>query len=111
MSWRIGRSASMTAAWRGCGPLAIEPQRTSQRGLAYLARAHERNGRQIEFMCEVTAGRVSFGPDDAEPILGVTALQSVGITIDPTARSPNACRPCPSGSAPGRGYFATRSFA
>ena len=39
---------------------------------------------QIEFMGEVTAGRVIFGPDDAEPILGVTALESVGISVDPS---------------------------
>lgn len=38
---------------------------------------------EITFMGEVTAGRVVFGPDNAEPILGVTALESVGITIDP----------------------------
>jgi clan AA aspartic protease len=38
---------------------------------------------QIEFMGELTAGRVVFGPDDMEPVLGVTALESVGITIDP----------------------------
>ena len=37
---------------------------------------------QIEFMGEVTAGRVIFGPDDVAPLLGVTALESVGITID-----------------------------
>jgi clan AA aspartic protease len=42
---------------------------------------------QIEFMGEVTAGRVIFGPDDAEPLLGVTALESVGITVDPTNRT------------------------
>ncbi|MBI3250065.1 MAG: clan AA aspartic protease [Deltaproteobacteria bacterium] len=42
---------------------------------------------QIEFMGEVTAGRVIFGPSGAEPILGVTALESVGITIDPTNRT------------------------
>ena len=42
---------------------------------------------QIEFMGEVTAGRVIFGPDDAEPLLGVTALQSVGITVDPANRT------------------------
>lgn len=41
---------------------------------------------QIEFMGEVTAGRVIFGPDGVEPLLGVTALESVGITIDPTTR-------------------------
>lgn len=39
---------------------------------------------EIRFMGEVTAGRVIFGPNNAEPILGVTALKSVGITIDPT---------------------------
>ena len=38
---------------------------------------------QIEFMGDVTAGRVLFGPAEAEPILGVTALESVGIAIDP----------------------------
>jgi clan AA aspartic protease len=40
----------------------------------------------IEFMGEVTAGRVIFGPDNSEPLLGVTALESVGITVDPTSR-------------------------
>ena len=38
----------------------------------------------IEFMGEITGGRVIFGPDDAEPLLGVTALESVGMTVDPT---------------------------
>jgi clan AA aspartic protease len=38
---------------------------------------------QIEVMGEVTAGRVIFGPEGTEPILGVTALESVGITVDP----------------------------
>jgi len=42
---------------------------------------------QISFMGEITAGRVIFGPDDAEPILGVTALESVGITVDPASRT------------------------
>jgi clan AA aspartic protease len=41
---------------------------------------------QIEFMGEVTAGRVIFGPDNVEPLLGVTALESVGIVVDPTTR-------------------------
>lgn len=36
----------------------------------------------IEFMGETTAGRCIFGPDNAEPILGVTALESVGILVD-----------------------------
>lgn len=38
---------------------------------------------EIRFMNEITAGRVIFGPDDVEPILGVTALESAGITVDP----------------------------
>lgn len=42
---------------------------------------------QIEFMGEVTAGRVVFGPENIEPILGATALESVGITVDPTTRT------------------------
>ena len=38
---------------------------------------------EIEFMGELTSGRVIFAPEDAEPILGVTALESVGILVDP----------------------------
>jgi predicted aspartyl protease len=40
---------------------------------------------QITLMGEVTAGRVIFGPEDVEPVLGVTALESAGITIDPAS--------------------------
>ena len=42
---------------------------------------------RIEFMGEVTAGRVLFGPNDVEPLLGVTALESIGITIDPVTQT------------------------
>lgn len=42
---------------------------------------------EIAFMGEITAGRVIFGPDDAEPLLGITALESVGITVDPANRT------------------------
>ncbi len=42
---------------------------------------------EIRFMGETTAGRVVFGPDDVEPVLGVTALESVGITVDPANRT------------------------
>ena len=37
----------------------------------------------IEFMGELVGGTVIFGEADAEPLLGVTALKSVGIEIDP----------------------------
>ena len=42
---------------------------------------------KISFMGEVTAGRVIFGPDTAAPLLGVTALESVGILVDPANKS------------------------
>ncbi len=42
---------------------------------------------RIEFMGEITAGRVIFGPQNSEPLLGVTALESVGIMVDPTTKS------------------------
>ena len=42
---------------------------------------------EIMFMGDITAGRVIFGPDNAEPILGATALESVGITVDPATRT------------------------
>ncbi len=42
---------------------------------------------QIEFMGEVTAGRVIFGPENVAPLLGVTALESVGITVDPATHT------------------------
>lgn len=42
---------------------------------------------EIRLMGEVTAGRVIFAPNGTEPILGVTALESVGITLDPADRA------------------------
>jgi clan AA aspartic protease len=42
---------------------------------------------QIEFMGEITAGRVIFGDPGAEPLLGVTALESVGIMVDPAKKT------------------------
>jgi clan AA aspartic protease len=38
---------------------------------------------QIEFMGEAVGATVIFGKDDTEPLLGVTALESVGIEVDP----------------------------
>ena len=38
----------------------------------------------IEFMGEIVGGTVLFGEADTEPLLGVTALESVGIEVDPT---------------------------
>ena len=38
---------------------------------------------QVEFMGEFVGATILFGEDDAEPLLGVTALESVGIVVDP----------------------------
>lgn len=38
---------------------------------------------RVEFMGEFVGVTVIFGKDDIEPILGVTALESVGIEVDP----------------------------
>ena len=42
---------------------------------------------RIEFMGEITAGRVIFGEPGSEPLLGVTALESVGIVVDPANKT------------------------
>ena len=41
---------------------------------------------ELEFMGELVGTTLIFGADDAEPILGVTALESVGIEVDPRSR-------------------------
>ena len=38
----------------------------------------------IEFMGEIVGGTILFGAENAEPLLGVTALESVGIEVDPS---------------------------
>jgi clan AA aspartic protease len=38
---------------------------------------------RIEFMGEITAGRVIFGEPGSEPLMGVTALESAGMVVDP----------------------------
>ena len=38
---------------------------------------------QVEFMGEFVGATIMFGETDAEPLLGVTALESVGIEVDP----------------------------
>ena len=40
-------------------------------------------GARIEFLGERTYGTVLFGAEGVEPLLGVTALESVGVEVDP----------------------------
>ena len=37
----------------------------------------------VEFMGEIVGATIIMGDTDAEPLLGVTALESVGIEVDP----------------------------
>ena len=39
---------------------------------------------RVEFMGEIVGATIIFGDDDTEPLLGVTALESVGIEVDPS---------------------------
>lgn len=38
---------------------------------------------EIEFLGEIVGGTIIYGEPGVEPLLGVTALESVGIEIDP----------------------------
>ncbi|HKG96934.1 MAG TPA: clan AA aspartic protease [Pyrinomonadaceae bacterium] len=38
---------------------------------------------EFSFMDDTILGRVIFGPDNVEPILGAIALESVGVVVDP----------------------------
>jgi len=42
---------------------------------------------RISFMGSHTVTKVIFGPEGAEPILGVVALESTGIGVDPVTRT------------------------
>ena len=41
---------------------------------------------ELSFMDETITSRVIFGPDNAEPILGVLALEAVGVVVDPVSQ-------------------------
>jgi predicted aspartyl protease len=41
---------------------------------------------RVAFLGTETVAQVIFGPAGAEPILGVVALENVGITVDPATR-------------------------
>ena len=41
----------------------------------------------IEFMGETVGGTIIMAETDSEPLLGVTALESVGIEVDPSSQT------------------------
>ena len=71
---------------------AVDALGLQPRGEVSVVLADERearlpfSGAEIEFMGEITYGRVRFGPRGAQPLLGVVALESVGIVVDPTTQ-------------------------
>ena len=78
-------SMAPAAALRKVG---VEPVGTKTYELADGRQQEFRFGlARIEFMGEITAGRIIFGPDDAKPFLGVTALEAAGVSIDPSTQT------------------------
>jgi clan AA aspartic protease len=64
--------------------IGIEPRgRRTYQAADGIETALDAGVERIEFMGEMVGATVSFGQDDAEPLLGVTALESVGIEVDP----------------------------
>lgn len=41
---------------------------------------------RVAFMGSETVSQIIFGPENAEPILGVVALENVGIAVDPVSK-------------------------
>ena len=42
---------------------------------------------QLRFMDEITSTDIIFGPENAEPILGVLALEGAGFIVDPKSQT------------------------
>src|SRR5262245_19065555 len=42
---------------------------------------------RVSFMGSSTVTRIIFGPENAEPILGVVAVESTGIAVDPVSKT------------------------
>lgn len=50
---------------------------------------------ELSFMGETMTSRVIFGPDNSEPILGVIALESHGLVVDPLTQTLKRLRALP----------------
>lgn len=42
---------------------------------------------RVEFMGDFVGSTILFGEDDTEPLLGVTALESMGVEVDPLSQT------------------------
>lgn len=64
--------------------IGIRPLATKQYELADGTKVtFDIAGADIEFMGQYCANTVIFGSDDAEPLLGLTAMEAVGVQVDP----------------------------
>ena len=68
--------------------VGIEPvgKRTYELASGEL-REYEYGLAELRFMDEITSTDIIFGPENAEPILGVLALEGAGFIVDPTNRT------------------------
>lgn len=41
---------------------------------------------RVSFLGNETVAQIIFGPDDAEPLLGVVALENTGLLVDPVSQ-------------------------
>lgn len=68
--------------------IGVEPRRQREYELADGSRKEFGvAGAELEFMDEVVFGTIVFGPDEAEPLLGCTALESAGLEVDPRSQT------------------------
>lgn len=66
--------------------LGIEPSRTEFYEMASgQLEEFEIGHAWLAFLGSEIPGQIMFGPDDAEPILGVLALEAAGFVVDPVA--------------------------
>jgi clan AA aspartic protease len=81
----------------------IKPER---KGVYELA-----NGQPVEYECgfarvsflgEETVAQVIFGPPGTEPILGVVALENIGVVVDPVSKTLRRLHAKPLKSRPAR---------
>ena len=42
---------------------------------------------RVSFLGDETVAPITFGPEDSEPLLGVLALEGLGISVDPKTQS------------------------
>jgi clan AA aspartic protease len=76
--------------------VGIEPVDTQVYELADGAEQEFRvGGAEIEVLGVRTYGRVIFGPEGTEPILGVTIMEQAGMIIDPATNSVTRRRAIP----------------